>query len=234
MTPERACGTCSLCCKVLDVVDPPALVKSAGVWCPHCKPGRGGCTIYATRPQLCATWRCQWLISTDFPDYWFPLRSHIVLNFGREEGEEQGALTAVVDPAYPNAWRRDPYLGDLRRWAQADLEGGFGYGVRVRVRDTIWQVLPNKEVLLDAIGDHGGVCIVRHGDAWELFQFTTAEEADAFGAAYRAFSARVRRDHQNDLIYFRSVVQPQLPMQFAEIWRMQRTVSATVANRIQE
>jgi len=37
----RACGTCTLCCKVVAVTE---LAKAAGQWCLHCRPGRG-CSI---------------------------------------------------------------------------------------------------------------------------------------------------------------------------------------------
>ena len=46
VVPGRACGTCSLCCKVLSVFE---LAKPAGKWCTHCRPGNG-CDVYATRP----------------------------------------------------------------------------------------------------------------------------------------------------------------------------------------
>jgi hypothetical protein len=38
----RSCGECSLCCYLLDV---PQAGKARRSWCPHCKPGKGGCTI---------------------------------------------------------------------------------------------------------------------------------------------------------------------------------------------
>ncbi|MGM4958232.1 hypothetical protein ACT4MK_23450 [Bradyrhizobium barranii] len=50
MTPsaKRACGDCTLCCKVMAIE---ALAKLAGSWCRHCKPGQG-CAIYAERPAI--------------------------------------------------------------------------------------------------------------------------------------------------------------------------------------
>src|SRR6516165_9574581 len=42
MTNERECGKCSLCCKLLPIRE---LNKPIDTWCPHCRPGHGGCTI---------------------------------------------------------------------------------------------------------------------------------------------------------------------------------------------
>ena len=60
---ERACGTCTLCCKLMEVRD---LGKDDGVWCKHVLQGRG-CGIYQTRPESCRTFLCGW-ISTEALD----------------------------------------------------------------------------------------------------------------------------------------------------------------------
>ena len=54
----RACGDCTLCCKVMAIEE---LAKPAGQWCRHCKPGRG-CLIYDSRPAECSAFDCLWLI----------------------------------------------------------------------------------------------------------------------------------------------------------------------------
>ena len=53
----RTCGNCSLCCKVLSIIE---LDKPVGVWCPHAKKN-AGCTIYANRPDVCVAFKCHWL-----------------------------------------------------------------------------------------------------------------------------------------------------------------------------
>ena len=53
----RACGSCTACCKALEVVE---LIKPPGKWCPHCSIGKG-CKIYADRPSSCREFRCEWL-----------------------------------------------------------------------------------------------------------------------------------------------------------------------------
>jgi hypothetical protein len=42
MTNKRECGKCSLCCKLAPIRE---LNKPIDAWCPHCRPGHGGCTI---------------------------------------------------------------------------------------------------------------------------------------------------------------------------------------------
>lgn len=65
----RECGECTMCCKLLPVVE---LDKPAGVMCDHCV-GRSSCGIYSERPQDCKTFECMYYqmenVSTDLrPD----------------------------------------------------------------------------------------------------------------------------------------------------------------------
>ena len=106
----RDCGTCTLCCKVFDV---PVLNKPSGHWCGHCKPGQG-CAIHATRPQHCPDVFCLRISQTWLGPEWKPSISKIVLTIS----PLNGMLTAQVDANTPNAWRKDPYYGQLKRWAK--------------------------------------------------------------------------------------------------------------------
>ena len=54
--PGKACGSCSFCCKVLEIDE---LKKTAGDLCEHCARS-GGCSVYATRPQVCRDYICDW------------------------------------------------------------------------------------------------------------------------------------------------------------------------------
>ena len=47
--PGRACGPCTLCCKVYAL---PELEKPPGVWCKHCAPGKG-CKVHDALPDQC-------------------------------------------------------------------------------------------------------------------------------------------------------------------------------------
>jgi hypothetical protein len=102
----KTCGTCSLCCKLPYVAE---LNKPIDTWCQHCKPGKGGCTIYADRPAPCVNFTCGWLDDPNIGDEWFPARCKMVLN-----EKQDGGLLVTVDPAFPNAWRREPYYSQLK------------------------------------------------------------------------------------------------------------------------
>ncbi len=100
-TAKRTCGTCTLCCKVMDVA---TLYKPAGKWCRFCKTGQG-CGQYALRPKQCREFQCLWLMNENFGPEWKPERAKFVLTT-EFEGK---ALTIMVDPGQPHAWKREPY-----------------------------------------------------------------------------------------------------------------------------
>jgi hypothetical protein len=107
----RECGECSLCCKLPYMAE---LNKPIDTWCSHCRPGHGGCTIYSDRPPSCRRFICGWLFSElKVGDEWFP--AHCKMIISRPVGQ---GLLIIVDPAYPNAWRREPYYGQLLALAQ--------------------------------------------------------------------------------------------------------------------
>ena len=103
----RECGECTLCCKVTEVE---ALAKPADTWCPHCKPRRG-CRIYPNRPAECAAFSCLWLVNDLLDQHWKPSKSKLVLTTS-EDGIE-----VRCDPAFPNAWRKEPFRSEIQQWA---------------------------------------------------------------------------------------------------------------------
>jgi hypothetical protein len=114
----RECGTCSLCCKLIYVAE---LNKAIDTWCPHCRPGHDRCTIYPDRPTSCRAFICGWLSGKlKIGDEWYPARSKMVISRAGD------SFLIVVDPAYPNAWRREPYYGQLLALAKRS-------GVKIRV-----------------------------------------------------------------------------------------------------
>jgi hypothetical protein len=130
---------CSLCCKLLEVH---AISKPEGKWCVHCAPGRERCTIHDRRPDQCRTFYCAWLTVGSLGDEWRPTRAKMVLS-----AEADGNRMAVhVDPAFPNAWREEPYYGALKRWARdaVDTEGQ----VVVYLKNRVIVVLPDRDVEL--------------------------------------------------------------------------------------
>ena len=160
----RACGKCSLCCKVLGIGE---LNKPPGTWCSHCRPGKVGCAIYDQRPSECASFTCLWLTSTELDAAWHPLTAKIVVHL-----ENAGNRVAVrVDPAFPMRWRDEPYYGRLKQWAR--------YGVDHRSQVVVYTgknvtvVLPNKDIDLGPIeaGDYIMVQELRGatGRDWKAF-----------------------------------------------------------------
>ena len=107
--PGRSCGGCTLCCKVMGV---PELNKARGAWCIHCERG-SGCRIYAARPEGCRTFLCGWLTNPQFGPAWKPDRSKIVIVVNRNGN----GLDFQCDPGFPEAWRKEPYFGEIRSWA---------------------------------------------------------------------------------------------------------------------
>jgi hypothetical protein len=93
------CGTCTLCCKLMGVVE---LDKPACAWCRHVDRSRG-CTIYESRPPSCADYECVWLVSqrlpAPLPPELRPDRSRVMLNMSLDGS----AVVAHVDPARPHA-----------------------------------------------------------------------------------------------------------------------------------
>jgi hypothetical protein len=62
-----------------------------------------------------------WLIDGRIPDYWKPDRSKIVIT--PHLADAHAYVGFVVDPAYPQRWREEPYFSDLKTMARAGLEG---------------------------------------------------------------------------------------------------------------
>jgi len=111
--PGRECGSCMLCCKAVGVVE---IAKPSGVWCQHCKGGKG-CAIYEQRFASCRTFYCQWMLEKGLGPEWKPDRAKFVLV--KAEGGRH--LSACVDPGFPSAWRRSPYYENLKQWAAEGL-----------------------------------------------------------------------------------------------------------------
>ena len=137
----RSCGSCTLCCKLIDV---PAVEKPMGQWCRHCKPG-SGCTIHDTRPDQCRTYDCLWRAGTFLGPEWKPDRARFVLTVD----PATQFLLIQVDPALPTAWRKEPYYSQIRKWAVTGL--GNGRQVVVFNNRAATVILPDKDVPLGTI-----------------------------------------------------------------------------------
>jgi uncharacterized protein len=124
----RTCGTCTLCCRLPDIEE---LSKPANALCVHCVDGMG-CKIYQSRPQTCRDFLCLWMTDNHLGDEWEPAKTHMMVY---TQGPQ---VTVLVDPAYPDAWKLEPYNTQLRGWAKQTEERG-GY-IIVFVGDDVFKV----------------------------------------------------------------------------------------------
>jgi uncharacterized protein len=100
--PGKACGTCSMCCKILEIEE---LKKPAGPYCPNCKVGEG-CGIYHSRPDVCRDYECLWKTDRTLSPQLRPDRSGTILM----EDADSEQYQAVCDPDKPLAWRNNPLI----------------------------------------------------------------------------------------------------------------------------
>jgi hypothetical protein len=95
--PGKACGPCTMCCSALEIAE---LTKPAGPLCVDCRRG-GGCSIYASRPQVCRDFACEWLTRRDLSRQ---LRPDLVGAILMEDADSD-EFWAVCAPEKPMAWR---------------------------------------------------------------------------------------------------------------------------------
>jgi hypothetical protein len=160
--PGRSCGTCTLCCKVVSVLE---IDKPGGVWCPHCVSGRR-CAIYESRFLSCRAFYCQWMLEEGLGPEWKPDRAKFVL----VKSDAGRHISVCVDPGYPSVWRRSPYYENLKRWAAE--------GVRM---------LPDLHFVNAMIGNR---CIVILPDPDVDIGDLASDEMIAFGGSGAAFEPR--------------------------------------------
>ncbi len=149
--PARECGECTLCCKVMGI---DAIQKPAGQWCAHCKPS-GGCAIYQRRPQECREFMCGYLLMPQVDERWKPS----VCKFVLANDENNTHMKIVVDPARPDAWKKEPYYSCFKGWAQSGPEEGVKIMVVIGKRAIV--VLPDRDVDLGIMGDDDRIVTMR-------------------------------------------------------------------------
>jgi hypothetical protein len=114
--PGRDCRDCTLCCKLLAVEE---LAKPPLGWCPHCV-AKAGCGIYQQRPTECRQFYCEYRLDGALGAHWKPSRCKIVVVLE----EHTNSIVIHDDPARPQAWRREPYLSEIRQWADDGARSG--------------------------------------------------------------------------------------------------------------
>jgi hypothetical protein len=166
----RSCGSCSLCCRLLDV---PEIGKPEDDWCQHCRPGHGGCAIYDQRPAICRGFACQWLISNVLDDAWFPAKAKIVVDIYDSPEGGMPLLRFHVDPRFPNRWREEPYYSKIKQLALLGLQGrisGEMLQTIISIKGEWTLVMPHREIKYQP-----GV-MLRVGD--DSFEYITCKSND--------------------------------------------------------
>jgi hypothetical protein len=157
VVPGRECGSCSLCCKVYNI---PEINKPAGKWCTHCKPGKG-CMIHDALPDQCSAFNCLWRTQESIGPAWKPDQAKMVLT----ASPFSGYIQVQVDASTPQAWRKQPYLGQLQQWARNNLPKGIY--IIVFVNDNATLIMPDQDVPLGRMMPTDGIAVRRNGNAYE-------------------------------------------------------------------
>ena len=122
-----------MCCKVLEIKQ---LQKPPGKWCSHISHGRG-CSIYESRPGVCRTFFCEWMMNPALGPDWKPEKSKFVMYTAPD-----GNMTVAVDPATPAAWREARYYTDIKTNAARLADSGKMLTVYTGLKLTV--VLPDR------------------------------------------------------------------------------------------
>jgi hypothetical protein len=163
-SPRRECGDCTLCCKVMAIEQ---LAKPASSWCPHCKPGRG-CLIYPERPDECRSFNCVWLVNDRLDEHWRPNKSKLVLTTSDD------GIEVRCDPGFPDAWRKEPFRGEIRQWAVSGETHDVTVVVVIGLRMIL--VTSDREFDLGVVGPDQR--IVRELEGTRVVGATVVNEAD--------------------------------------------------------
>jgi hypothetical protein len=124
-----------MCCKLPLIKE---LEKPACQWCRHAVIGKG-CGIYADRPSVCRSFHCQWILDAHLGPEWKPEKAKFIVYLDRDKPE---LLHVAVDPAFPDAWTKPPFLAAIRNWV---LEGAeLGRFAMVYVGSRWTAVLPDR------------------------------------------------------------------------------------------
>jgi len=116
--PGRECGTCSVCCRDLAIVQP-EFTKLPGLLCEHCLPGQG-CGIYEKRFSTCREYDCGWRSFENMDDSWRPDRSGVLITL---EFSDQGAAAAnLILVSGVAAARTDRFAGMVAGFIESGTE----------------------------------------------------------------------------------------------------------------
>jgi hypothetical protein len=102
--------------------DVPELEKPADQWCRHCKPGKGGCSIYEQRAPVCSGFKCLWLDpGSPLGEDCFPKTSGIIAYIEPDRHSGERTLHLLVDPQTPGRWHEEPFASFVADVWQSEL-----------------------------------------------------------------------------------------------------------------
>ncbi|MCB1533542.1 MAG: hypothetical protein KDJ44_02155 [Rhodoblastus sp.] len=127
--PGKSCGPCTMCCSALEIDH---FKKPMGVTCEFCVKG-GGCNTYATRPQVCRDFECDWMMERDLPATLRPDKVGTILM----EDPDNEDYQAVCEPTKPMAWRHPLVFKHLVAQAKAGRTVIAKSGLRA------WRIYPD-------------------------------------------------------------------------------------------
>jgi hypothetical protein len=116
LAPDRTCGTCDLCCTVLQIDE---LDKPSGKPCQNLLASGGGCGVWGRHPQVCKAYACLWRASDSLlPEDLFPKACGFLLSLPQAQVWPAMVILAP-DPAAPDAWNRPAPIAFLLRLSAA-------------------------------------------------------------------------------------------------------------------
>ena len=127
--PGKSCGSCTMCCKSLEIDH---FKKPMGVMCSHCV-NNNGCTIYDTRPDVCREFLCEWIMDRTMSQVLRPDKIGTIFM----EDPDNDDYQAVCDPSKPYAWRHPLVFKHLVQMAKN------GHTVIAKSGLRAWRVYPD-------------------------------------------------------------------------------------------
>jgi hypothetical protein len=162
----RSCDGCTLCCRVMEAT---TINKPQGVICEYCDVGLG-CGIHTKRPDECRDFFCGWLLDGSLGEEWRPETSHIIITYDLDGHR----LNANADPLFPDAWKREPYLSQLKAWAAKALTRNCQ--VIAYVGRHTYPILPDRYVDLGVFTNDDYVYFKQIADGvWDAIKVGPAE-----------------------------------------------------------
>jgi hypothetical protein len=157
LVPGRTCGSCMLCCTVMNVGE---LDKPSGVTCRHAVAGQG-CTIRDQRPRACRRFFCGWRLDPNIDSLWKPNICGFVITIE----PRYASMLIMVDPTRPLAWKVHPYYGRLKEWSgRAFVEDKRIVAVVAGGEATV--ILPDRDVPIGVLGPNDMIVLARNGLAY--------------------------------------------------------------------